>query len=163
MRNVFFRISARTSIMPKRPFHLFLKNSRLFRREAFLVWSNRSRPKIHNVLFRVLARTSILSKKTFRKKSEKFTNFRREAFVPFGLENDMILIMMHFQNDKKIKKSNIRSSWPFAGCGREGCEHKLTFCVVFYSLYPRNYCANFIISRDQPHLHLETCYRNDIW
>ena len=76
--------------MPKRPFHLFLKMSRFLRREAILVWSNRSRPKIHNVLFRFLARTSILSKKTFRKKSEKFTNFRREAFVPFGLENDMI-------------------------------------------------------------------------
>ena len=145
MRNVLFRISARTSIIPKRPFHFFWKKSRFFRREAFLVWSNRSRPKIHNVLFRVLARTSILSKKTFRK-SEKFTNFRREAFVPFGLENDMILIMMHFQNDKKIKKSNIRSSRPFAGCGREGCEHKLTFCVVFYT--QRNYCAHFIISRE---------------
>ena len=131
MRNVLFRISARTSIIPKRPFHLFWKKSRFFRREAFLVCSNRSRPKIHNVLFRVLARTSILLKNTFRKKNEKFTNFRREAFVPFGLENDMILIVMHFQNDKNLKKSNIGLSWPFAGCGREGCVHKLTSCVVF--------------------------------
>ena len=51
-----------------------------------------------------------MSKKTFRKKSEKFTNFRREAFVPFGLENDMILVVMHFQKDKQIKKSNIKLS-----------------------------------------------------
>ena len=158
----FFEFRRGPRLCQKDHFIFLGKKSRCFRREAFLVWSNRSRPKIHNVLFRVLARTSILSKKTFRKKSEKFTNFRREAFVPFGLENDMILIMMHFQNDKKIKKSNIRSSRPFAGCGREGCEHKLTFCVVFYTQGIIVRISLYLANRDQPHLHLEARYRNDI-
>ena len=50
-----------------------------------------------------------------------------------------------FSKWQKLKKSSIRLSWPFAGCGREGCiSWHLVWC-----LYPRNYCANFIISRDR--------------
>ena len=158
MRIVLFRISARTSIMPKRPFHVFWQN-RSFPPVAFLVLSNRSRPQIHNVFFSSFGKDLDYVEKDVWKKEWKI-----HEFSPRGICVTWFRKWHDFDSDafskwQKLKKSSIRLSWPFAGCGREGCiSWHLVWC-----LYPRNYCANFIISRDQPHLHLETCYRNDIW